>query len=50
MDSVKGTFQIPSFARNEAYDFDAVTKDSLSVYEELNAIAEEIEECRSRNC
>ena len=50
MDSVKGTFQIPSFARNEAYHFDAVTKDSQAIYEELNAIAEEIEQCRLRNC
>ena len=41
-------FNIPSFAKREVYDFD-VTKDTLEIYEELNAIAEEIEECRSRN-
>lgn len=41
-------FQIPSFAKSEAYDFD-VTKETFEVYKELNAIAEEIEECRSRN-
>lgn len=50
MDSVKGTFQIPSFARKEAYNFDEITTDSQAVYDELNAIAEEIERCRLRNC
>ena len=42
-------FQVPSFARQEVYDFDA-TKDSFEIYQELNAIAKEIEECRLRNC
>ena len=42
------TFEIPSFARAEAYDFEA-TKETFEVYEELNAIAEEIEKCRARN-
>ena len=50
MDSVNGTFQIPSFARKEAYNFDEATQDTYAVYEELNAIAEEIERCRLRNC
>lgn len=50
MDNAKGVFQIPSFARQEAYHFDEATKDSYAVYEELNAIAEEIEKCRLRNC
>lgn len=45
-------FQIPSFARKEAYNFDAVkiTPATADVFSELNAIAEEIEECRLRNC
>ena len=42
-------FKVPSFAKREVYNFDA-TKDALEVYEELNAISEEIEECRLRNC
>ena len=50
MDNTNGVFQIPSFARKEAYSFDEATKDSYAVYEELNAIAEEIEKCRLRNC
>ena len=41
-------YQIPSFARAEAYDFDA-TKDSLEIYHEVNQIAEEIERCRVEN-
>ncbi len=43
-------FKVPSFAKKEAYNFDAVTTDSNSIYEELNAISEEIEKCRLRNC
>ena len=42
------TFNIPSFAKSEVYDF-VTTKESLEIYQELNAIAEEIEKCRSRN-
>jgi hypothetical protein len=42
-------FPIPSFAKREVEDFDAVTQKSLEVYQELNAIAEEIEACRLRN-
>ena len=41
-------FKVPAFERNEGYDFDT-TKKSLSVFEELNAIAEEIERCRAEN-
>ena len=41
-------YQIPSFARAEAYDFDT-TRDSLEIYRELNQIAEEIERCRVEN-
>lgn len=48
MQNSYSVFQIPSFAKSEAYNFD-VTKESLEIYQELNAIAEEIEECRLRN-
>lgn len=48
MPNNSSTFNIPSFAKREVYNFD-VTKDTLEVYEELNAIAEELEVCRSRN-
>lgn len=41
--------KVPSFAKREAYDFGA-TKESLKIYQELNEISEEIEECRLRNC
>ncbi len=42
-------FKIPSFAKHEVYDFDT-SKETFEIYEELNAIAEEIEKCRLRNC
>lgn len=42
-------FKVPSFAKNEVYNFDA-TKESFEIYQELNEISEEIEKCRSRNC
>lgn len=42
-------FPIPSFAKREAYDFDATTAENLKIYQELNQIAEELEECRLRN-
>ena len=42
------TFNVPSFARKKAYDFDAI-KDYSEIYEELNAISEEIERCRAKN-
>ena len=41
-------FEIPSFARKDAYDFDTTTE-TFAVYQELNQIAEELEQCRSRN-
>lgn len=43
------TFKIPSFAKREVYNFDA-NKDSFAIYQELSQIAEEIEQCRLRNC
>lgn len=43
------TNAVPSFAKAEAYDFEE-TRESLEIYRELNAIAEEIERCRLRNC
>lgn len=48
IESVQATFQVPSFARKEVYDFDT-TGEALDVYRELSQIAEELEECRSRN-
>ena len=48
MQNDSSTFKIPSFAKQEIYDFD-VTKESFDVYQELNAIAEEIEKCRLKN-
>ena len=41
-------FMVPTFEREEVYNFDA-TDSSMSVFEELNAIAEEIERCRAKN-
>ncbi len=40
--------ELPAFVRGEFYDF-ATTDDTFSVYQELTAIAEEIEQCRARN-
>ena len=44
----------PSFKRQSAIDFDMEiyqpNPESIKIYEELNAISEEIEECRKRNC
>ena len=40
--------QVPSYQRHRSYRFDT-TKESLDIYKELNAIAEEIEQCRLRN-
>lgn len=42
------TFEIPSFARAETYNFEA-NKATFEIYKELNQIAEEIEKCRARN-
>lgn len=50
MDNDNSNFMVPSFAKAEAYNFDVATADSIAVYEKLNAIAEEIERCRLRNC
>ncbi len=41
-------FKVPSFARAEAYNFEA-TKDTFEIYRELSQIAEEIEACRAEN-
>lgn len=46
--SKENVFQIPSYERQPAYNFDA-TKNSYEIYMELNAIAEEIEQCRLKN-
>lgn len=43
------SYNVPSFARKELYNFDA-TKDNFEIYQELNEISKEIEECRLRNC
>ena len=48
MQNNSSVFKIPSFAKKEAYNFDA-TEDTFAVYQELNAIAEEIEKCRLKN-
>ena len=45
----RNTFQIPSFAKKEVYNFEA-SDESFTIYRELNQIAEEIEQCRLRNC
>ena len=43
----------PSFRRSQTYNVDAAkyrpSGESVDVYRELNAIAEEIEACRERN-
>ena len=40
--------QVPSFARTEAYDFDA-SRENFEIYRELSQIAEEIQQCRAAN-
>ena len=44
---------VPAFKRQGVIDFDTdkfkPSPESLEVYEELNAISEEIEKCRERN-
>lgn len=42
-------FRVPTFARRDDYLYDEATKESMLVYQELNAIAEEIEKCRLEN-
>ena len=46
--NTKSTFKIPSFARTEAYNFEA-TPETFDIYQELSQIAEEIEKCRLAN-
>lgn len=41
-------FKIPSFKRQQAYVFDT-DNGMLTIYQELNAINEEIEKCRLQN-
>lgn len=48
MSNNSSIFKVPAFERPEAYNFDT-TKQSLSIFKELNAIAEEIERCRAEN-
>ena len=43
------TFKIPSFAREETYNFES-TNETFALYKELSQISEEIEKCRLRNC
>lgn len=44
---------VPEFHRQTLIDFDAdkfvPTRESLAIFNELNAISEEIERCRTRN-
>ena len=47
--SYNQAYRVPSFARQETYDFD-VAKDNFEIYQELNEIAKEIEKCRLENC
>ena len=44
----RNNFQIPSFARAEVYNFEAM-KDNFEIYQELSQVAEEIEKCRREN-
>lgn len=47
------TTAVPEFKRQGVIDFDTdkfkPTLESVKIYEELNAISEEIERCRARN-
>lgn len=45
---LKSNYQIPSFARKEAYNFEA-TAEYFDIYKELSQIGEEIEQCRLNN-
>lgn len=42
-------YQVPAFEQRKAYSFVENNRNS-DVYQELNQIAEEIEQCRLRNC
>lgn len=44
------TFEIPTFAKREVYDFGNPNNQDLTIYQELSQISEEIEACRLRNC
>ncbi|MBQ6147750.1 hypothetical protein IJH66_02505 [Candidatus Saccharibacteria bacterium] len=44
MSEPSSLFRIPSFKREEAYNF--ADPEDFEVYSELNKIAEEIEQCR----
>jgi hypothetical protein len=48
MQSNSSVFQIPELAKREATAF-GESKEALEIYNELNGIAEEIEQCRLRN-
>lgn len=43
-------YSVPSFAQVEDCNFDEANSFDREVFLELNAIAEEIEKCRLRNC
>ena len=47
--NASSVFRIPSFAKQEVYDF-SVDDENLAIYKELSQISEEIEACRLRNC
>ena len=50
MDEEKQFFKIPmTQGEEDTYDF-YDTDENMRIYEELNAINEEIEACRLRNC
>lgn len=49
MQKDSSVFQVPGLARQDATSF-VVADDFAEIYEELNAIAEEIEECRLKRC
>ena len=49
MNEDKQFFKIPLEGDESAYNF-GVTNEDQTIYEELNAINEEIEQCRLRNC
>ncbi len=42
-------YQVPAFGRRDIFHF-VDNQADLSIYQELNQIAEEIEQCRLKNC
>lgn len=48
MQSNSSVFQIPELTKREATVF-GEAKEALEIYQELNQISEEIEQCRLRN-